>query len=68
MNDTKVFRLAIETDNVAFNTPGLEIARILRACADKIDQEGVGFQSQTIRDINGNDVGRYALKPQSSWS
>jgi hypothetical protein len=40
-----------------------EVARILRAIAGQLDAAGaVPTMYQTIRDINGNDVGRYAAK------
>jgi hypothetical protein len=63
------FKLFIETDNAAFfddtgevdEAP--ELARILRLVAEDIEAAGEApHQYQTIRDINGNDVGRYALK------
>jgi hypothetical protein len=41
----------------------VEIARILREIADRVEfkGEGGGFY-ETIRDINGNDCGRFSLK------
>jgi methionine aminopeptidase len=63
------FTLKIDTDNAAFHDddvshPGVELARILRVIADDIEsaEPSEYRQFQTIRDINGNDVGRYALK------
>ena len=62
-----MFTLKIETDNAAFTDvtddgfggPDLEIARILRDVADKLENaEFYAGQSKTLRDINGNDVGR----------
>lgn len=53
------FKLEIACDNAAFdvNLPGYEIARILREVAGKVElSHGAGG---TIRDINGNTVGRY---------
>lgn len=57
-----MFVLKIDTDNAAFED-GLapyEVARILRAVADKV-VDGVPPQYQTVRDANGNDVGRFKL-------
>ena len=61
--------------------PYAETARILRAIADRIESAGPpkletealgdyadgggAMHYQTIRDVNGNDVGRYAFKPDS---
>jgi hypothetical protein len=60
----QIFRLYIRTGNDAFaDNPAPELARILRSIADKIETEGEApWAYQTVRDINGNDVGRYALK------
>ena len=61
------FRLWIHTDNAAFYdaddyAPRHEIARILRKVAEHVEQgEPIG-KYQTIHDVNGNDVGRFALK------
>ena len=62
------FTLKIDCDNEAFNYPtegeGYELARILRIVADKVERQNPDAYSnyQTVFDINGNDVGRYALK------
>jgi hypothetical protein len=59
------FRLNMTMDGAAFaDNPRSEIARILRDIAAKVE----GFDCdvtmfQTIHDINGNDVGRWAVKP-----
>ena len=59
------FTLYIKCDGAAFDeTPASEIARILRSVADKIEAEGPSGFYETIRDINGNDVGRHALKTE----
>lgn len=61
------FVVRIDTDNAAFeDDPRPELARILRVIADKVEQSGneIGW-FQTVRDINGNDVGRFALKDES---
>jgi hypothetical protein len=64
------FTVNIDCDNAAFCDDGdatassaaPELARILREIADKIESGAQYDFSQTIRDINGNDVGRYAIK------
>lgn len=63
------FQLQINTDNAAFFSddaqpePGPELARILHAIAERIAiAAGPPDVFTTIRDVNGNDVGRYALK------
>lgn len=59
------FRLTIRTDNAAFDEEyqAQETARILRDVADKLDA-GENFEMfRTLFDINGNDVGRAAFKP-----
>ena len=64
------FVLTVNCDNAAFcdegeattETAANELARILRKAADQIEN-GVPYDYfQTIRDINGNDVGAYAFK------
>ena len=58
------FMLNLTTENEAFQPdPAPEIARILRGIADRIEAGGEYEFFQTILDLNGNDVGRYALKP-----
>jgi hypothetical protein len=58
------FTVTISTDNAAFNPdPAPELARILRAIADRIDRGEDIRMYQTILDVNGNDVGRFAHKP-----
>ena len=54
MND--LIQIEIRTENAAFDgQPELEIARILRLLADKI--ESTGLEDYSLRDINGNTVG-----------
>ena len=67
---SKVFKLWINTDNEAFGTgednvsgsvPRCdETARILRVVADWLDRSPTDTFDfyQTLRDVNGNDVGR----------
>lgn len=62
---SKVFTVKINCGNAAFEdapTPDYEIARILRAIADKLEDDGSSGFYETIFDSNGNDVGRFALK------
>ncbi len=69
------FRLYVDTENDAFDpNPDLELARILRKVADDLEfsidvgMEPIGFPFQTIFDVNGNDVGRFALKDASLFA
>lgn len=39
-----------------------EVSRILYKIATSIDGGGISGFFETIRDLNGNDVGRWALK------
>lgn len=62
----KVFTLHIRTDNAAFeDDPRTELIRLLKETADRIEKGTLDqvHWFQTIRDINGNDVGQFALKP-----
>jgi len=55
-----MFKLKIETDNAAFdNKEEVEVCRILREIADKI--EG-GRHGGFVIDINGSVVGEYSLE------
>lgn len=54
------FTVKIDTDNAAFDDPS-EIARILKSIAADCEN-GAPSNYTTIRDVNGNDVGRYAEK------
>ncbi len=73
------FHLNIHCDSAAFHdeiegdfSPEVELARILRRIADEIVggkfsiDENYGTSYETIFDLNGNDVGRFALKPEGS--
>jgi hypothetical protein len=58
-----IFRLNVHTDNAAFDPdPAPELARILRAAAERIESGEYIGHYLTILDVNGNDVGRFALK------
>ena len=53
------FEIYIHTDNAAFdNPPNVEVARILREVANSLDAGEDFHFYETLRDINGNDVGR----------
>lgn len=58
------FILYMSTDNAAFNeNSAAEVSRILAEISARIESaDEVPTFFQTIRDINGNDIGRYALK------
>jgi hypothetical protein len=60
------FQLQLNTDNAAFEDDSRgELARILRKTADHVEGGGEIEFFQTIFDLNGNDVGRFALKDES---
>jgi hypothetical protein len=59
----KSFRLNIHTENEAFDPDArIELVRLLRETAGYIERGGDIVHYQTIFDLNGNDVGRFALK------
>jgi hypothetical protein len=63
----KIFKLEIECDNDAFGGDnfevGAELARILRATAQRIERESLYPNSaQWLRDVNGNRVGTYKFE------
>lgn len=66
------FTVKFECDNAAFDGCDLapEIVRILRSIADRVERDGPSGFFETVRDINGNDVGRFALKNDdgSNWT
>lgn len=64
MSKSHEFRLHVTCDNETFELdPWGELARILREAANKLEAERDACRwFQTIRDANGNDVGRFALK------
>lgn len=59
-----VFTVKFDTDNAAFDDGNreAEIIRILRSIADRVERDGCSGFFETIRDVNGNEVGRFALK------
>jgi hypothetical protein len=57
------FRLTIHCDDDAFQAdPEAEIARILRATADRLEGGDDFDTCRDLRDVNGNVVGTAALK------
>lgn len=58
------FTIKIDTENAAFSPAGPEVARILREIAHDVEAQGILMfdRYQTLRDINGNDVGRAGWK------
>ena len=55
-----MLKLKIDTDNLAFDQEGQEVARILRDLADKLEHLDELQESQLpLRDLNGNTVGYY---------
>lgn len=58
--------IEIELGNAAFeDAPGVECARILRELSDTLEHWGPEFsprQCETLRDVNGNKVGRATVE------
>jgi hypothetical protein len=55
------FKLTIETENAAFDDePEAEVARILRAVAERL--EIAGLTDGACYDVNGNRVGDFKLR------
>jgi len=53
-----MYKIMIKTDNEAFGEfPEVEVARILRKLADKIETNG-GLDDVSLMDVNGNKVGK----------
>lgn len=62
---TKRFQLQITCDNAAFESEtDVEIARILREVADRIERGDSYSTFRNIHDANGNIVGTFALKEE----
>lgn len=59
-----VFTVKFDTGNAAFEGADLapEIARVLRNIAERVERDGPSGFFETVRDTNGNDIGRFALK------
>lgn len=62
------FTVKFDTDNAAFEDEQgeTEIARILRDIADRVESGEYCGKFQTIRDLNGNDVGRFVHRDEAS--
>ena len=59
------FTMTVDCDNAAFEADGNELARILHKLADSIAYNGLEEAKDSLRDINGNKVGRWELsEPQ----
>lgn len=57
------FTVKFSCDNAAFDEGReAEISRILHVIASRIESHGLSGYYETIRDANGNDIGRYAIK------
>ena len=75
----KEFRLVVELENAAFHNDSDptwhmldaagrdELARILHKVADRVANGEAGFQTENVRDVNGNTVGSYAVKTRAQW-
>ncbi len=64
MSDSLKFKLQLSCDNAAFDeTPATEIARCLRDVASRMERGELCNVYRDIRDVNGNVVGQFALKP-----
>ena len=62
------FTLTIHTDNAAFyDTDGnfAPVSRILSVVANQVLANDHDHHNQTVRDINGNDVGRFKLAEEN---
>lgn len=58
-----MFSLSFDTDNIAFTEAEspTEIARILRALADRIEEADLEDQEGIVQDRNGNTVGTFEM-------
>lgn len=61
------FLVRVQLGNAAFcENTSAEIARILRELADSVESQTPREMArfQNLRDLNGNTVGQYAIKPE----
>lgn len=64
------FQLTIDCDNAAFQDENndisysAEVARILRSLADSVEHNATIDFEKTLRDINGNVVGKAIVSPE----
>lgn len=57
-----MFTLTIKTENAAFDRRGgSEIARLLAVVATHVRGRDLDADSGTLRDVNGNTVGRWEV-------
>jgi len=57
-----MFKLEFSTDNAAFDDDVQgEVARILRAVADGLEDGPILNTERPVRDVNGNTVGSWEL-------
>jgi hypothetical protein len=63
-----MFSLQFETDNTAFTDAEsqVEVVRILRALADRIENEDLADQAGVIKDRKGNVVGKFEMT-DANW-
>lgn len=57
------FTLTIDCDNVAFDaSPALEVQRILRSAARRVEAQGLRTSNTGLFDGNGNKVGQWTYE------
>ena len=57
------FTLTFDCNNAAFDgNIDLEIASVLQQIVNRIEDRPLTGFFETVRDVNGNNIGRYALK------
>ena len=65
-----MFTLRIRTESDAFGADeesrDLEIARILRELSVHLNNCAGGVEAGTLRDVNGNTVGRWSILPNDN--
>lgn len=67
MTESIQFRLHVSCDNAAFEEGmATELARILRDVAERLERGEDCGSWVNVRDINGNVVGSFALKSEST--
>ena len=69
-----MFKLVLNTDGAAFEAPAMEIARILRQVAARLESADSHYAAGEhgavipVRDVNGNTCGAYAFAlPTHEW-
>ena len=57
------FSLTLDMDNEAFSgAPGLELARILRKLAARVEELDHRVDGGKVLDVNGNSVGKWEAR------